>query len=506
MSQSRGSPGTGSGPGQQARAQLEKADYLRRQGQLDRAESICFELTRRYPDYVAALHTLGLVHLDRHSFQRALDCLIRAQMLDPDNWMILTALGLTYMRLGAPEMAARSLGQALASRPGEASIFASLGDLYRNEYDYKRAEDAYRNALKLDGSLESSEVGLALCLSALGRHAQAAKVLEDAFRHGHCSLSLFSAMASLPHKTLSIDLLRALDLLAARQRTQDAEFTNTFAFARAAALHNVGRYSEAWNQLEAANRTLFAQYKAQIRDDIARQERSLARLRGVPQRPPVAGRNPLTLFILGPSRSGKSSLELLLSSRDGVTRGDEAPIAAAALRRVYQASAVPAIGDFDNLSSDLYPLFRDCYVDEITRRAGSARVLTSALSDHVHHASTIASLIPNVRFVLMRRNPQDTALRMYMSKYLRGNAYAYDLKSIAEYLAWYETMIELFAQKYADISIVVTYENMLADPSATLNKVTGFAGLSTGDRPKPELVDDRDVAEPYKSLMRQDLP
>jgi tetratricopeptide (TPR) repeat protein len=501
MARSQNSPAAGSGAAQQARAQLEQADYLRRQGQLDRAESICFELTRRYPNYTAALHTLGLVQLDKRNFQRALDCLVRAQMLDPGNWMILTALGITYMRLGAREMAVRTLGQALVGGSDDASIFASLGELYRDDHDYKRAEEAYRKALNLDGGLESSKIGLALCLSALGRYVEAANVLQDAFRQGHCSLSLFDAIASLPQTSVSIDLASALDLLATKERAQDGDFRNTFAFVRAAALHRAGRYAQAWDQFEAANRPLSAQHKAQLKEDAVRQEKSLAHLRAQSRRPTITGNSPLTLFILGPSRSGKSSLELLLGSLDGVAAGYEAPILDTALRGTYQAAALPAGGDLDQLPTDLYLLFRDRYLDELTRRVGSGRVLTSPLSDHIHHASTIASLIPNVRFVLMRRNSQDTALRMYMSKYLRGNAYAYDLKSIAEYLTWYDAMIALIAEKHSDVSIVVTYENMIADPNAVLDKVAGLVGLSVGDGPTPDLIDDRDVAKPYKELM-----
>ena len=70
---------------------LEEADRLRQQGKLDRAESICYPLVRRHPGYVAALHTLGLVYLDKGDFERALDCLVRASMLDPANWMIASA-------------------------------------------------------------------------------------------------------------------------------------------------------------------------------------------------------------------------------------------------------------------------------------------------------------------------------------------------------------------------------------------------------------------------------
>jgi tetratricopeptide (TPR) repeat protein len=500
MTQSQNAPAAAFGARHQARARLEQADNLRRQGQLDRAESLCFELTRRYPDYVAALHTLGLIHVDRGNFQRALDCLIRAQMLDPDNGIILTALGLTYMRLGAREMAARTLGHALAGGFDDASMFASLGELYRDGHDYKGAEEAYRNALKRDHGLESSKIGLALCLSAVGKYAEAADVLQDTFRQGHCSLSLLDAIASLPQNNVSIDLTSALDLLATQQRKQDAASRNTFAFVRAAALHGAGRFSQAWDQLEAANHALSAQHKAQLKEDVARQERSLARLRAQPRQPAVTGDNPFTLFILGPSRSGKSSLELLLGSLDGVAAAYEAPIVDAALRRAYQAAALPAGGDLDQLPSELQASYRDRYIDELTQHVGSARVLTSALSDHIHHVSAIAPLIPNVRFVLMRRNPQDTALRIYLSKYLRGNAYAYDLKSIADYLAWYDAMIALVAEKHSEMSMVVTYEDMIADPSAVRERVAGLVGLSIGHAPTPDLVHDRDVAKPYDAL------
>ena len=331
-------------PERQARVRLEQADHLRQQGQLDRAESICHGLTQRYPHYLAALHTLGLIYLDKRNFPRALDCLVRAQMLDPDNWMTLTALSLNYMRLGATEMALRTLHRALAIRPDDASIFASLGEIYRNEGEYNLAEDAYRKALTLDGRLESSKIGLALCLSALGRHSEAASVLQGAIEQGICSLSLLDALATLPQRSVTIDLLKALDLLAASQRAPDAEFKNTAAFIRATALHMAGRYSEAWHQIEAANRPVFAQHKSELKEDIARRERSLVRLRDTPPRPVLTGNHPVTLFILGASRSGKSSLEHLLCSLDGVTAGYETPIVETALRSAYQASALPTQG------------------------------------------------------------------------------------------------------------------------------------------------------------------
>src|SRR5712675_1967996 len=139
----------------QPRELLEEADRLRQQGKLDRAEAICYPLASRYPGYVAALHTLGLVYLDKGNFERALDCLVRASMLDPTSWMSLTALSLAYLRLGATDMAAQTLERALAIRPQDASIFASLGEVHREEREHELAQRAYRQALTLDPNLQS---------------------------------------------------------------------------------------------------------------------------------------------------------------------------------------------------------------------------------------------------------------------------------------------------------------------------------------------------------------
>jgi tetratricopeptide (TPR) repeat protein len=65
-------------PARDAFERLQQAEQLRLGRQLDRAQAICETLVRDHPDYMVALRTLGLVHLDKGDYQRALDCLERA--------------------------------------------------------------------------------------------------------------------------------------------------------------------------------------------------------------------------------------------------------------------------------------------------------------------------------------------------------------------------------------------------------------------------------------------
>ena len=477
-------------PPRQPREVLEEADRLRQQGKLDRAESTCFSLVRRYPGYVAALHTLGLVYLDKGDFERALDCLVRAAMRDPTNWMTLTALSLAYLRLGASEMAAETLNKALATRPRDASILTSLGEIHRQEREYELAQQAYRQALTLDPNMETPATGLALCLSACGQSAEAATVLSEAYGRGMRSLNLLHVLTTLPSNAVNIDILAALNQLAVHQSPADAAFKNTYLFVRAAALDAAGRNSEAWETLNAANRPLASEFQGQLKAHVTRREKSLERIRSFSKSPalPSGQTQPISLFILGASRSGKTSLERLVSSLDDVKAGSEVSILETAARRSFQAAAIPSSNHLEEIPRPLLSSFRLNYLEDLVRRAGSARVFTNTLPGHIHNAFLIANVIPNVRFLLLKRGLEDTAWRIYLTKYLYGNPYAYDLKAIRAYLDWYNAMIDLVAEKLPDITRVISYEAMVGNPAATLSEAAELCGLGLSGvsvRPMP---------------------
>lgn len=493
-------------PGASPREQLEEADRLRQQGKLDRAEAICYPLARRYPGYVAAMHTLGLVYLDKGNFERALDWLVRASMLEPTNWMTLTALSLTYLRLGANEAAAQTLERALAARPDDSAILASLGEIHREDREYEAAADAYRRAWTLDPQLQSAAIGLALSLSALGKSGEAADVLSKAYALGHRSLNLLHVMTTLPPNAVNIDLLAALDRLAVDRTAADAESKNTFLFARAAALDAAGRHAEAWQTLVAANRPLAARYQNELKADVARRARVLDRIRSMPAKsmqPVVAGVHPISLFILGPSRSGKTSLELLVGAWAGAKAGFEVPIVENAMRRTFHGAAIPTGNFLEELPPHLLPSFRENYLEDLARRARGARVFTNTSPGGIHVAGLIAAAIPNVRFVLVKRSLDDVIWRIYLTKYLFGNSYAYDLATIRDYLSWYNTMMDLTAEKLPDITRIVSYETMVDDPAAVLRAVAGLCGLGVNEGPVPAVAHDRGCAAPYREFIGQ---
>ena len=91
-------------------------DRLRLKGELRGAQKSCEALLEKHPDYVAALHSLGLIHIAKQTYWQALSCFVRAAMLNPEDWTILTNLSQVYLALGADEMAASTLIPSLTDQ------------------------------------------------------------------------------------------------------------------------------------------------------------------------------------------------------------------------------------------------------------------------------------------------------------------------------------------------------------------------------------------------------
>ena len=489
----------------EARAQLEEAERLRQARELDRAQRVCEAIIGRYPDYVGALHTLGLVFADKRDYRQALSYLVQTVMLNPKDWKTLTALSGVYLRMDAGVMAARTLEQAARLKPEDANILATLGEIYREEREYEAAADAFRRASSLDESLHAAKLGLGLSCTHLGQLAEAAAAFEELVEHGSRSINLLYSLSQLPARLVGADVLSLLDEAVPDARVDKEDFDTSLAFTRAAAHDKAGRHAEAWEYLVAANRPPFLQNRDAYRKAIEMQEIFLAGARKcavMPEsRDACRDGHPLSLFILGPSRSGKTTTEQLASVLDGVKRGYENPIVENAVRRTFQTAGLPTRDRIFELPPALDEQCRDFYLEELGDRAGSAKVFTNTLPGQIPGVLRIAAVLPNARFIFVKRDPDDIGLRIYMKKYRSGNNYAYDIGNIRAHIAWYYQMVDVVAERLPRISMVIQYENMIADPAAALESIAELCGLAPPDAPLPRLGDDRGCAAPYRELL-----
>ncbi len=492
-------PSRGANPLQDSFIQLDRAEQLRREGKLDRAQKICESLIREHSDYVAALHTLGLIYADKKNYQQALNCLVRAAMLNPRNILTLTALSGVYLELDAKEMAAQTLELARAIKPRDPNVLVTLGEIYREEREYELAKEAFSQALNVEADLVPAATGFGWACLHLGQNEEVAATFENLLGRGIHSLEVLTALANIPSALVSSDLLSELDRLDPRQ---ERDFDISSAFVRAAALDKAGRYKDAWAQVVPANRVMFTRLADNYRNITERQRTIISLLRSSRPRPAAPDpRQPISLFILGPSRSGKTTMERLIATFDHVKLGYENPSVENAIRRAFQGAGLLTTPYFEMLPPQLYPQCRDIYVEELARRAGSAKVFTNTHPARISDVPLIVSVFPNIRLLFVKRDIEDTVLRIYLRLYTEGNAYAYDLAAIREHIAWYHEMIDMLAAMLPDLVRVIRYEDMVADSTAVLRVVADLCGLPTTETPLPAIGDDRGCAEPYREFV-----
>ncbi len=317
------------------------------------------------------------------------------------------------------------------------------------------------------------------------------------------------ALVGLPASVISTDILVELDKLVPPTDEDKSEFEAGAAFVRVAALDIAGRHAEAWEKALVANRLV----SVKMKEELARQNNERhVRLKwlqdnSVAAKPNAASdeKQPISLFILGPSRSGKTTMEGLVARLDGVVRGYENPSAENAISRTYQEAGLLTTWTLDHLPPQFYPLCREIYAADLERRARSAKVFTNTHPVIIYDAARIAMLIPKVRFIFVKRNLDDITLRIYLRKYNRGNPYAYDLKAAREHVLWYYQVMDALAEKLPNIVRVIQYEDIVANPAAAMRTAAELCGLPMNDRPLPEIGDDRACAAPYREFIAAEL-
>lgn len=349
------------------------------------------------------------------------------------------------------------------------------------------------------------------CYLNLGDFEQAAELLLRLRKLRPDVISVPYMMMQLPEVMLGsgIDLNSAISKTRKAKGETQSEFDNKKAYVVAAVLDRQEKYEEAWKVLLAAKaksqndaEVLWAAEAQQNRKALevasALNGSQLPRYR---DRKTTDGLAPL--FILGPSRSGKTTLEKLIGSHDDVSRGYESEVVKFAVQRASQMAGLTNISDLLQLPKNLYASFANEFRQRLAEAADNHKLVTVTTPGLISSVGLLAQNLPEVRFVFVKRNRDDTALRIFMKSYRSGNNYSQNLNNTYSYIDWYDRMIGVWSEKLRQRAIIVEYETMVAEPSSLHNSITALCGLPSGSLELPDIGSDIGASDAYKDLMRK---
>ncbi len=479
-------------------------------GETRKAQMRLEGLLGQYPDYVAALFELSRIHIGREEFGPAADYLARAAMHNPWDERVQTNLAACYFKLGADDMAEIVYRQLIDLNPSYAETYFNLGQLYGRLRDYGRCEAALLKALDLRPDYYDAMTALGACYEHLGQLAESYRTYLAATKiGGDRLLDAVGGLAGLPAALVEIDLMALLDRAAATVDPDDEADAGIIASARARILAHQGKHDAAWSEAAALNNRYRDRLAAQRAGDekAYRLTMEWAReLKKIPVTPvPEVEEDVTSLFILGPSRSGKTTLERLLATLDDTVKpGYENVVVRSLARRTNLVAGRLGINNVAALPVGLHAHFTRFYRQELARRSDGRKVYTTTTPGMIQDVPRLVTLVPKAKFIFLRRDVDDLAVRIFFSFYRSGNSYGYDMKTITEYVSWYYQLIDLWCELFPGSTLVVDYETLVEDPASVWERVLDFCSLA-GEYPSSMIVgDDRGAATPYRSLIDAD--
>jgi hypothetical protein len=267
--------------------------------------------------------------------------------------------------------------------------------------------------------------------------------------------------------------------------------------ARSLLLHEMTEYGSAWYDLTQANRLVVEENEVAVNQKVNRREQLLEAIRQWAGTDFARGETECrSVFILGVSRSGKSSLERLLAQANGWTALDEYPIIEETLREVVTKRDMIE----DRLTDDQRREFATRFAQRCGRYAASGTFSFTA-PGQVKSVKFLAETVDGARFIFVRRDEMDTLYRCFQKLYKKGNHYSYEARECLSHIRWYGEMIDELAAKLGERARVVHYEDLVANAAAIVPDLWRWLGLTAPPVAKITMFNDIGCAEPYREMI-----
>jgi tetratricopeptide (TPR) repeat protein len=493
---------------QRAHQELIAAENARVAGDLNGAQKRCQDLLEHHTDYFGARTTLALIHMQQGDFKRALPQLVKASMLNPNDSIILTNMGRVYLYLDAVESAVQVLEKAVEIDPYDSIALSLLGESYVLIFEYGKAMEYFKKAMEFDPSQTGAVIGLGSCYQQLGFNDEAIETFISAIQMPLTrdqQMLAYYTLSELPDLPANFDLLASINNV---QNVHDGDLNLSQIYlecARATTFHKLGRHKDAWECWSAINSAIAENTAEMCEPFFLESQEHLDKATNwkFPEKQlsvKDSADTPVSLFILGPSRAGKSTLEEHLSYIDGLKIGDEYQIVSKTAQRVSQHAKMPTEKLLVNLPAIMNKSIAETYHAQLKEITGEAKALTMTNPGIIIDVGRLAECVSNARFVFVKRQMDDNAFKIFSKVYkidTNFNFFASDIKEIYRYLTWYNTMIDNWMDKLGNRAMTLQYEDLVEKPISSLELVAEFCGFKPPDEPKQHIIDGRGCAEPY---------
>jgi tetratricopeptide (TPR) repeat protein len=484
------------------------ARRLREAGRYDEALSALQEALRTDPNDPVIYSDAGAVCLAADRLDLAVDSFERAIGLAPNFAVAHYNLGAALERQSRIDDAVAAHRRAIAFAPDLGEAYSRLGNLLQARGEINDARECFRRASELltnqsDRDLEEAKLllseGRAAEAEALLRrvveadrssslaHAMLGDALSETARFGEAEALLRRAIELDPDRVgawhnLAIitkfahgdrSLIERMEELLARPGRSDFDRI-LLHFALGKAHDDLREYERAIEHFDIGNRLEHARQPFD-RDALAASvdEAIGTFTRGFLERHASLGTvSELPLLVLGMPRSGTTLVEQIISAHPRVGAGGELQFWSE--QTAQRAEGLATIERVPQAASDYLALLR--------RIAPDAMRVTDKNPFNFHRIGLVRLALSGARFVHCRRNPIDTCLSIFFTRFASPQPFAYERGDLVFYYRQYERLMTHWRGVVPPERLFeVDYERLATDPEPYTRRLIDFCGLDWDD-------------------------
>ncbi len=465
---------------------LESIYRMMEKGDFQNAGRACETLTSRFPDFAEGWVAAAEFFLRVSNPQRALELVLRAVKLNPENtnWVLMNARCL--MESGKTEEMLKVLAGIASKQTLSPHQHNEIGMLQARIDDHATAQEHYRAAVaampdeteflfnlatsqRFLGDAGSAENTLDKVLSIDPTDHEAAAMRSSLRKQSVNNNHVSSLKRSLADGSLSptgqVSLCYALS-----KELEDLEaFDESFAFLkRGADLRRSSMGYRVATDVEIIDqiiRVFDKQFFSKSRDGHANGE---------------------PIFIIGLPRSGTTLLERILGSHSSVYAAGELGVFGIELTKLTRRKMAAGSTDrrqFVTTSAKIsYRRLGENYLAGTRPLTGSTAHFTDKLPFNYLYAGLIRRALPQAKIISLRRHPMDSCYSMYKQLFRDAYPFSYSLQDLASYYLAYHRLMEHWEEVMPGAIHTVRYEELVRDTESQTRRLLAHCGLDWENR------------------------
>ena len=451
-------------------------------GHYDEAEASYRNTARLNPGWPQAHNNLGNLLQARGKLNEALACYRRAVENNPGYASAYVNMGSILHQMGRYHEAEISYLRALKINPADLLALKNLAVTQFSQGKYENALHYCQQLEHLDPGQVAIPVIKAEILERQGQLDKAYNIIEPLIEQGKENAEIAKLFASVCHRVGRCD-----EAIAMLERVLSGYNENTKQDERSALHFRLGalydksnNYDQAFKHFQTANELKGLKFDSDAFsasvDKIIETFNSQV-LRNLPR---GSNHSERPVFIVGMPRSGTTLVEQILSSHPQVFGAGELEDIRWAIGNLPKMVKLqkPFPDCLVDLTQETYDQIAQSYLDHLTQLSTDERYVINKMPGNFIHLGFIAILFPKTRIIHCMRDPLDTCLSCYFSKF-NGTAhrYSYRLDYLGHYYRNYQRLMRHW-NEVLDIPILnVSYKDIIADQESVTRHLLDFLEL-----------------------------